>query len=98
MGDFVFVSEDIIVFDKPAGMPSHPLKEHEANTALDVVIAKYPEVAHASSQKREGGLVHRLDNNTSGLLLFARHPDAYALLRNLIKSQKIEKTLSGRHP
>ncbi len=93
MDEFVFVDSDIVVFNKPAGMPSHPLKDGAVkNTALDVVVAKYPEVANASSHQLEGGLVHRLDNNTSGLLLFARHHDAYILFRDLIQNQKIQKT------
>lgn len=92
MDDFVFVNDDVVVFNKPAGMPSHRLKKDDVNTALDIVVIRYPEVAMASLDQREGGLVHRLDNNTSGLLIFARHTDSHALFRRLITENQIKKS------
>jgi 23S rRNA pseudouridine1911/1915/1917 synthase len=92
MDEFVFVNQEIVIFNKPAGMPSHPLQDDETYTAFGVVTAKFPEVALASILPREGGLVHRLDTNTSGLLLFARNPVSYALFRDLVKTQALQKT------
>lgn len=83
---------DLIVINKPAGMPSHPLERGEGDTALDAVVALYPEVALASESAREGGLVHRLDNDTSGLLMFARNPETHAKLREELTSNQLEKT------
>ncbi len=74
----VYVDERIVVIDKPAGMPSHPLQRGEGGTALDVVAARFPEVATGT---REGLLVHRLDTGTSGLLAFARTPAERSRLR-----------------
>ncbi len=102
MDDFVCVNKDVIVFNKPAGMPSHALKKGEGDTALDRVVAHYPEVALASLDQREGGLVHRLDNNTSGLLIFARNLASHTFFRQLIQTSQIEKSylalVQGRIP
>jgi 23S rRNA pseudouridine1911/1915/1917 synthase len=71
------VDDDVVVIDKPAGMPCHPLVPGEGGTVADAVVAAFPEVATAGVQPREGGLLHRLDNATSGCLAFARHRRAF---------------------
>ena len=88
----VYVDSDCVVVDKPAGMPSHPLKNSPGNSALDAVCEQYPEIRHASNNFLEGGLVHRLDTGTSGLLVFARNPTSYLKLREAFSKGLIEKT------
>lgn len=83
---------DCVVVDKPAGMPSHPLKPPRGDSALEAVCELYPEVARASNNPLEGGLVHRLDTGTSGLLVFARTPGAYLKLREAFSQGLIDKT------
>jgi 23S rRNA pseudouridine1911/1915/1917 synthase len=73
----LFVDEDLIVVDKPAGMPCHPLLPGEGGTVVDAVVGAFPEVARAGAVAREGGLLHRLDNDTSGCLAFARSRAAF---------------------
>lgn len=69
----IHVDKDFIVAFKPAGMPSAPLCVEEKDTALYNVSLEFPEVLDVSGFKAcEGGLLHRLDTATSGLLLFAR--------------------------
>jgi 23S rRNA pseudouridine1911/1915/1917 synthase len=60
------------------------------------VCELYPEIAIASPNPLEGGLVHRLDTGTSGCLVFARHPAAYAKLRHAFSNGLIEKTYLAR--
>ncbi|HYZ90220.1 MAG TPA: pseudouridine synthase, partial [Myxococcales bacterium] len=68
----VHADAQIVVADKPAGMPSHPLKPGETGTAANALVGRFPELAAVGPAAREGGLVHRLDADTSGLLLAAR--------------------------
>jgi len=75
----------LIVVNKPGGMPCHPLKPDERATVMNAVVARYPEIAAIGEKPFEGGLVHRLDNGTSGALIAARTADAFRFLRNAIR-------------
>jgi 23S rRNA pseudouridine1911/1915/1917 synthase len=78
----VLYADDVLVaIDKPANMPSHPLAAGELATAANAIVARFPECATASPDPREGGLVHRLDTETSGVLLAARTARAWPELR-----------------
>ena len=68
---------DFIVIDKPAGLPSAPLAENE-DTAFSQIVRLAPEAALVRGKKKsEGGLVHRLDTATRGLLLAACTQNAF---------------------
>jgi 23S rRNA pseudouridine1911/1915/1917 synthase len=74
--------DDARVFvDKPAGVPVHPLEPLETGTVANLLVARWPEVVSASEDPREAGLVHRLDVETSGVLLVARTREAWTALR-----------------
>jgi 23S rRNA pseudouridine1911/1915/1917 synthase len=77
----LFVDDDVIIVDKPAGMPCHPLVPGEGGTAVDALIGRHPEIANASEEPREAGLVHRIDTGTSGCLAVARTRASWARLR-----------------
>ena len=81
----------LVVADKPAGMPSHPLKPGEKGTAANALVGRFPELAAVGPSPREGGLVHRLDTDTSGLLLSARTDAAHAMLRAQFSARTVEK-------
>jgi len=83
----VFVDDDLVVVDKPAGLPSHPRRDRPGPSALGAVGAGYPEVLTAGPEPLEGGLLHRLDNETSGLLAFARTHEAYERLSPAFRSR-----------
>ncbi len=89
----VHADPHVVVADKPAGMPSHPLKPGETGTAANALVGRFPELADVvqGPAQREGGLVHRLDTDTSGLLLAARTPGAHASLRAQFTSKQVEK-------
>ena len=82
---------DYLIVDKAAGMPSAPLNSTEEGTLVNHLLALYPELLGVGYQQLESGLLHRLDNDTSGLLLVARHADAFELLRDALQNDKIEK-------
>ena len=81
----------LVVADKPAGMPSHPLKPGELGTAANALVGRFAELAKVGPSAREGGLVHRLDTDTSGLLLAARTDAAHALLRAQFAARTVQK-------
>ena len=87
----VHADAQIVVADKPAGMPSHPLKPGETGTAANALVGRFPELAGIGPAAREGGLVHRLDADTSGLLLAARTEAAHAMLRAQFTARSVEK-------
>ncbi|MEW5852700.1 MAG: RluA family pseudouridine synthase [Myxococcota bacterium] len=80
-----------LVMDKPAGMASHRLRPSDPPSALDVVVHRFPEVATAGPDPREGGLLHRLDVGTSGALAFAREPRAFEAGRAAFKGGTARK-------
>lgn len=75
--------DQIVVIDKPAGMPSVARRASDTNTVANFLIARFPELADASPNPLEAGLVHRLDSATSGVLLAARTRAAHARLRSI---------------
>jgi 23S rRNA pseudouridine1911/1915/1917 synthase len=78
----LFQDPDMLVLDKPAGLHTAPLRQGDTETLLDEVLARFPEVAELPGVKpAEPGLVHRLDRETSGLVVVARTAEAFALLR-----------------
>ncbi|WP_225412058.1 RluA family pseudouridine synthase [Stigmatella hybrida] len=81
----------LVVVDKPAGRPSHPLKPGETGTVANALIARYPECAQASEDSREGGLCHRLDIETSGVLLAARTREAWQRMRTAFSGREVDK-------
>jgi 23S rRNA pseudouridine1911/1915/1917 synthase len=87
----VHADAHLVVADKPPGMPSHPLKPGEKGTAANALVGRFPELARIGPSPREGGLVHRLDTDTSGLLLAARTEAAHAMLRGQFSARAVEK-------
>ncbi len=81
----------LVIVDKPAGMPSHPLRPGELGCAANGLLARYPEMGGTGYDDRQPGLVNRLDNDTSGLLLAARSPESFAELRAMLEGGSIEK-------
>jgi 23S rRNA pseudouridine1911/1915/1917 synthase len=82
---------DWVAVNKPAGIPSQPLRAGELGTIANALAARFPECAAIGDDPRDGGLVHRLDIGTSGVLIAARTADAYARLREQFGSGQIEK-------
>ena len=87
--EILYADTALILVNKPGRMPCHPLRAGECNTVMNAMVARFPETAAAGDTRREGGLVHRLDNGTSGALLIARTPEAFALLRSAIRAGKV---------
>ncbi len=81
----------VIVVNKPGGIPCHPLNAEERDTVMNAVVARFPEIATVGEKPLEGGLVHRLDNGTSGALLIARNRGTFDKLRDAIRAGRIAR-------
>lgn len=89
--DVLHVDAQLVAVNKPAGLPSHPLEPGERGTMVNALVARYPECADASVDPREGGLVHRLDTLTSGVLLATRTPEAWRAVREAFAERRVDK-------
>ena len=88
----VFEDETLLAFDKPAGMPVQPLSCRETGTLMNAVVARYPECRPLGDSPLMAGALHRIDADTSGLVLVARTADAFANLRTQFAAQTVKKT------
>lgn len=84
-------SAAVLVVDKPAGQPTAPLREGETGTLANALLGHYPELDGIGYSSREPGIVHRLDTETSGLVVAARTAEVFETLRVALKDEKIEK-------
>ena len=88
----IFADAAFLAYDKPAGMPVQPLSRRERGTLMNGVVARHPECAEIGDQPLMAGALHRIDADTSGLVLVARTVDAYANLRAQFAAQTVKKT------
>ncbi len=86
-----YESSALVVVDKPAGQPTAPLRAGETGTLANALVARYPELAGVGYSPREPGLLHRLDTETSGLVVVARSADSFAELKDALKDGRIAK-------
>ena len=84
----VYADDDIVVVDKPADLVVHPGAGHRTGTLVQGLLARYPEIATVGDASRPG-IVHRIDKDTSGLLLVARSPLGYAGLSRQITAHGV---------
>jgi 23S rRNA pseudouridine1911/1915/1917 synthase len=82
--------DDVVVVAKPAGLVVHPGAGHPDGTLVNGLLARYPEIAAVGDPARPG-IVHRLDRDTSGLLVVARSPMAYERLVEMLAAHEVER-------
>jgi 23S rRNA pseudouridine1911/1915/1917 synthase len=87
--EIVYEDQALLVVDKPAGMVVHPAPGHPGGTLVNALLAYCPELA-ASSDERPG-IVHRLDRDTSGLILVAKSDKARRGLQRQFKDRQVNK-------
>lgn len=78
----IYEDADILAINKPAGLMTHPDSRTTDETAADWFLKKYP----------EGGYAHRLDRETSGVLVFAKNQAALTFLKNAFEKREVKKT------
>ena len=89
--DVVFENDDLIVIDKPAGMVVHPAAGHDSGTLVHAVLGYDPDIEGVGGEERPG-VVHRLDKDTSGLILLAKNDRAHRWLQEQFRDRKVQKT------
>jgi 23S rRNA pseudouridine1911/1915/1917 synthase len=88
--DLRYVDDDVVVLNKPAGLVVHPGAGHRHGTLVHGVLALFPEIAGVGDPARPG-IVHRLDRDTSGLLVVARSARAYDWLVAALAAREVER-------
>jgi 23S rRNA pseudouridine1911/1915/1917 synthase len=98
--DIVFENADLMVVNKPAGMVVHPAAGHSSGTLVHAALAHAPDLQGIGGEQRPG-VVHRLDKETSGLILLAKNDLTHHWLQDQFRLRKVEKTylaLVDGHP
>lgn len=86
----IFEDENLLVIDKPAGITVFPEGEKEGKTLIDYLLNKYQKLRDAGTSPRYG-IVHRLDKDTSGILLVAKNNKALTFFQNQFKEKSVVK-------
>ncbi len=98
--DIIYEDKDLAIVNKPTGMVVHPAPGHASGTLVNGLMYKFKEQLSDINGQARPGIVHRIDKDTSGLLVVAKHNRSHAYLAQLIKDHKIKRTylalLKGR--
>jgi len=86
----LFADEDIVVIDKPAGMAVHPGAGMRTGTLVHALLYHFPEMTGLGDEDRPG-IVHRLDKDTSGVMVVARNPESYLEMKRKFKAREVKK-------
>jgi 23S rRNA pseudouridine1911/1915/1917 synthase len=99
--DILFENDDLLVVNKPAGMVVHPAAGHASGTLVHAALAYSPEMEGIGGEKRPG-VVHRLDRDTSGIILLAKNDRSHHWLQEQFHLRRVNKTylalVDGRPP
>ena len=91
--DIVYEDDDLLIVDKPAGQVVHPAPGHGSGTLVNALLGRGPSLAPGGiAGVQRPGIVHRLDRDTSGLLMVARTDTAQASLQAQLKARRVKKT------
>ncbi len=86
----VYEDDELLVIDKPAGLVVHPSPGHTAHTLINALLARCPALSSFTDSMRPG-IVHRLDKDTSGLMIIAKSSSAQQYLIRQFKAKKVSK-------
>jgi RluA family pseudouridine synthase len=86
----VYEDDDVVVIDKPAGLVVHPAAGHDRGTLVNALLGHIPDLEGIGGEVRPG-IVHRLDKDTSGLIIAAKNDRALQLLQAQFKARTIKK-------
>lgn len=87
----LYEDRDILVINKPAGLAVHPATFDETDTLVNGLVAHRPHLIGIGEDSLRPGIVHRLDKETSGILVVAKTQDAFEWLKQQFQKRKVEK-------
>ena len=90
----VYEDQYLAVINKPAGMTVHPGPGHPADTLVNAAVSRWPDLASVGEPERPG-IVHRLDRDTSGLLIIALCTEAYLKLSKMIREHEVTRSYTA---
>jgi len=88
--NIIYEDNDLLVIDKPAGLPIHPAPGHYSHTLVNAILAYLPSLPESDDSLRPG-IVHRLDKDASGVMVVAKNSVAQANLINQFKTRSVVK-------
>ena len=86
--DIIYEDDDLLVVDKPAGLTVYPAPGHRSHTLVNAILSHFPKLPGSSLRP---GIVHRLDKDTSGLIVVAKNSTAQLNLINQFKARSVGK-------
>lgn len=89
--DILFENSDLLAINKPAGMVVHPAVGHGVGTLVNAVLGYAPDIEGIGGEERPG-IVHRLDKDTSGIILVAKNERAHRWLQDQFRLRLVDKT------
>ena len=92
--DILFENEDVLILNKPAGMVVHPSPGHWEGTLVHAALAHIPDLAGVGGELRPG-IVHRLDKDTSGVMVIAKNDAAHRYLQDQFRNREAKKEYLG---
>jgi 23S rRNA pseudouridine1911/1915/1917 synthase len=87
----LYEDDDLAVIDKPAGMVVHPGDLNESGTLVSALLHHWPQIASMNIEEKRAGIVHRLDKDTSGLIVIAKNDRARRHLTAQFQARSVEK-------
>lgn len=88
----LYEDDFLIAVDKPSGIQTHPAGNTKRDTVAHFIAAQYPKLRDVGGNPLRPGIVHRLDRETSGILVVAKTKQAFEELKKLFQDRKIKKT------
>lgn len=92
--EVLYSDDHLAIIDKPPGMVVHPGAGKRHHTLVNSLLYRFPDIKEVGPEERPG-IVHRLDKETSGLMVVARSLKAYELLQQQFRKREVEKTYLG---
>ena len=86
--DIVYEDDDLLILNKESGMVVHPAPGHYTGTLVNALLYRYP---LTSGEKERPGIVHRLDKDTSGLMVVAKNEEIHEKLSEMIAKKQVER-------
>mgnify|MGYP001602558445 CR=1 FL=1 len=93
--DVVYEDKDIVVINKQAGLIVHPTLSKKKHTLANALVERYPEIIGVGESPFRPGIVHRIDKDTSGLVIIAKNQEAFMFIKKQFLNHTVKKTYSA---